>query len=298
MSSPIGLDYHHGEEVFHADYYENENLLKPTSIPPEDDQMTLNDNFIQNVDVSPSLSPDLSLLSLDSCDFSIQMFTDISSCTQAQKSTADITESQWTDIMDIFCIGSKDLAGCMDVEAYFESICACQGDTGADDDAFANQSDNFTQRICNNRPEMVDLHCERKKEYSYDTVDGYSCHGDQELMINHFQSDQRSSQVLRQYQDAAEMQFNNFIPLQGTENNQNQLLTSISYNISELEHPQEESPCMLVNCENNLSFMPFEGVAQSFSAPLHPEHHHIPIPPHEDDWLFTDILNDRRSLDC
>ena len=119
-------------------------------------------------------------------------------------------------------------------------------------------------------------------------------------MINHLQSDQRSSQALRQYQDAAEMQFNNFIPLQGTENNQNQLLTSISYlyNISELQHPQEESPCMLINCENNLNFMPFEGVAQSFSAPLHPEHHHILTPPREDDWLFTDILNDRKSFDC
>eukprot|EP00064_Thunnus_orientalis_P018848 superscaffoldBa00004486_g18956 len=299
MSSPKGLDYYHGEELFRADYYENETLLQPTSSLPEDTQTTLNDSsFIQNMDISPSFSPELSPLSLDSCDFSIQMFTDISTCTQAQKSIADIAESQWTDIMDLFSVGSKDVAGCMDVEAYFESICACPGDTGADEDAFADQSGSFTDRIFSNRAEVEDPHCERG-EYRYEY--GYSCHGDQGLIINHFQSDQRSSQVLRQCQDAAETQFNNFTPSQGTDTVQNQVPTSISYlyNVSEPIHPQEESPCMLVNCENNLNFMSFEGVAQSFSAPLHnPEHHLIPTPPHEEDWLFTDILNDRKSLHC
>lgn len=237
-------------------------------------------------------------MSLDSCDFSIQMFTDISTCTQAQNSIADITESQWTDIMDLFSVGSKDLAGCIDVEAYFESIRACRGDAGADDDAFADQSGNFTERICSNRADVEDLHSERG-EYRYEY--GYSCHGDQGLIINPFQSDQRSSRALRQNEDAAETQFNDFTSSQGANTVQNQLPTSISYlyNVSELQHPQEESPCMLVNCENDLNFTPFEGVAQSFSAPLHnPDHRPIPTPPHENDWLFTDILNDRKSLDC
>ncbi|KAM7420920.1 hypothetical protein PAMA_015227 [Pampus argenteus] len=249
--------------------FDNEEEL-PSSLS-DHTQTTLNDSsFIPNVDISPELSP----LSLDSCDFSVQMFTDISTRTQAQKSITDIAESQWTDIMDLF--SEEDLAGCMDdVEAYFESICACQGDGGADGDAYADQSGNFTERICINRAEVEDLHCQRGVSgHEY----GYGCHGDQELIINHFQSDQRSSQAQRQ--------------------NEN---TSISYlhNVSELQHPQEGNACMLVNCENNLNFPPFEGVAQSFSAPLHnPEHRAIPTPPSEDDWLFTDILNDRKSLDC
>ncbi|XP_044064646.1 uncharacterized protein LOC122881926 [Siniperca chuatsi] len=301
MSSPKGRDYYHGAEFFHTEYYDNESPLKSANNLSEDSQTTQQDSaliqFSQNVDVSPSFSPELSPLSLNSCDFSIHMFTDISTCTQAQKNITDFSESQWTDIMDLFSVGNKDLGGCMDVEAYFDSICACQDDAGqevgADDVGFADQSDN--------RPEVEGLHCETG-EYRYEY--GYSCHRDQELTLNHFQSDQRSSQALRQNEDTAETQFNNFKPSQGTDIIPNQLPTSISYhyNASELQtyqHPEEESPCMLVNCENILNFIPFEGVAQSFSVPLHnPEHRPIATPPHEDDWLFTDILKDRKSPDC
>lgn len=199
--------------------------------------------------------------------------------------------------MDLFSAGSKDLGGCMDVESCFESICACQGDSGqevgADDVGFADQSGSFTERICSNRPEVEDLHCETG-EYRYEY--GYSCSGDQGPTINHFQS------ALRQNEDAAETQFNNFKPSQGTDMIQNQLPTSISYhyNTSELQtYKQQESSCMLVNCENNQNFTPFEGVAQSFSVPLHnPEHRPIPTLPREDDWLFTDILKDRKSPEC
>ncbi|XP_027142952.1 uncharacterized protein c16h19orf85 [Larimichthys crocea] len=275
MSTPV--DYHHRAERYHTEYDDDESLLKST-----DNQTTQKDSgsfpFGQNVS-----SPELSPLSLDSCDFSIQMFTDISACTQTQKNIVDITENQWTDIMDLFSVGNKDLGGCMDVEAYFDSICACQGDdvgkeVSADDAGFADQSDHFTERICSSSNEVEDLQCETS-ECRFEH--GYSYHADQGLTINHFQS------VLRQNEDV----------VQGII--QNQLPTSISYGDSELQtyqHPQEESPCMLLN---NHNFTPFEGVAQSFSVPLHhPEHRPIPTPPHEDDWLFTDILKDRKSPEC
>ncbi|TKS82139.1 hypothetical protein D9C73_016248 [Collichthys lucidus] len=265
MSTPV--DYHHRAERYHTEYDDDESLLMSTN-----NQTSHKDSgsfpFGQNVS-----SPELSPLSLDSCDFSIQMFTDISACTQTQKNIVDITENQWTDIMDLFSVGSKDLGGCMDVEAYFDSICACQGDdagkeVSADDAGFADQSDHFTERICSNSNEAEDLQCETS-ECRFEH--GYSYHADQGLTVNHFQS------VLRQNEDV----------VQGII--QNQLPTSISYGDSELQtyqHPQEESPCMLLN---NHNFTPFEGVAQSFSVPLHhPEHRPIPTPPHEDDWLFTD----------
>ncbi|KAG8010020.1 hypothetical protein GBF38_014162 [Nibea albiflora] len=270
VSTPV--DDRHG-----AEYYNDENLLKSTN-----NQTTQKDSgslpFGQNVS-----SPELSPLSLDSCDFSIQMYTDISACTQTQKNIVDITENQWTDIMDLFSVGSKDLGGCMDVEAYFDSICACQGDdagkeVGADDAGFADQSGHFTERICSNSNEVEDLQHETSDcRYEH----GYSYHADQGLTVNHFQD------VLRQNEDVVEGII------------QNQLPTSIGYGDSELQmyqHPQEESPCML---QNNQNFTPFEGVAQSFSVPLHhPEHRSIPTPPHEDDWLFTDILKDRESPEC
>ncbi|XP_023258180.1 uncharacterized protein LOC111652207 [Seriola lalandi dorsalis] len=291
ISSPKGTDYYQGAELFHSEYYDGESPSKSINNLSEDTQTALqNSNFIpsgQNMDMSPPFSPELSPLSLDSCDFSIQMFTDNSTCTQAQKSIADIAESPWTDIMDLFSVGSKDLGGCMDVEAYFESICGRQGDggqeVGADDLTFAEQSDSFTERM--HRSEVEDLDCERG-EYRYEY--GYSCHGNQGLTMNH----------------AAETQFNNFKPSEGSDICQNQLPTSISchYNVSHLQtyqRAEEDRRCMTVNCDNDLNFTPFEGVAQSFSVPLHnPEHRPIPTPPHEDDWLFTDILKDGKSPDC
>lgn len=270
MSSP--KDYQHRAQCYPAEYYDNESPLKSANNLSEDSEITQQDSasiqFGQNVDISPVFSPGLCPLSLDSCDFSIQMFTDIPTCTQAQKNIADVSESQWTDVVDLFSVGDKNLGGYMDVEAYFESICACQGDAGqevgAGDFGFADQSDSFTEKVCSNRSEGEYLHCETG-EYVYE--DGYSCQG-VEL-----------SQCIIQ----------------------NPLPTSISYqyDVSELQtyqHPQGEGPCMLVNNQN---FTPFEGVAQSFTVPLHNvKHCPIPTPPHEDDWLFTDILKERTSPDC
>ncbi|XP_035769805.1 uncharacterized protein C19orf85 [Neolamprologus brichardi] len=228
-------------QVNHRRFLHNmiQSQSKPANNHQEDTESTTND-FIQlgqNVDISPSFSPELSPLSLDSCDFSVQVFTDLAGCAQAQKSYFDFSEGQLTDIMEPFSIDNKDLGDCTDIEAYFESICACHGDD--DDDIFGDQSHNFT--------EVDDLHCE--------------------------------------------------------DINQKQIPSSVSYhhyNIAQLQAyqcSQEESTCMQVNCENNLQFTPFEGVAQSFTVPLNnAELRPIPTPPQEDNWLFTDILKDRKSL--
>lgn len=276
MSSPEGIDYYH-----EAEHYGDET---PSNLS-EHTQTVLH----ENVDISPSFSPALSPLSLDSCDLSVQMFTDISACTHSQKSVADIAETQWTDIMDLFSCSSSDVGGCMDVEAYFESICSCQSEAGqemcVDEFTFSDQSDSLAERMCNSRYESEDVQCERG---DYRCVNAYSYQGDQGLSIS----------------QTAETQFGNFKQAQSSDIAQNQIHRSIDYhyNVTELQtyqHPQEESHCMLGNCENHLNFTPFEGVAQSFSAPLHnPEHRPIPTPPREDDWLFTDILKERKSPGC
>ncbi|CAJ1062372.1 uncharacterized protein LOC122881926 [Xyrichtys novacula] len=237
--------------------------------------------FGQNVDVSSSVSPELSPSSLDSCDFSMQIFKDI----LTQKNMADISEGQWTDFMDLFSAGSRDLEVCMDVEAYLESICVYQGDGGQggrdEGVAFSDQSDGC-RRVCSDRSGVKDLQTETG-DYRYEY--GYFCSEDQGLAI-------------RQNKDIPETQFNDFQPSQDTYIIHNQLPTSTNYNYipSELQmcqHSNQDTSCAPINCEN---FTPFEGVAQSFSVPPHnPEDRPIPTPPHEDDWLFTDIL---KSPEC
>lgn len=250
----------------------------PAEITQQDSGST---QFSQNIDVSPVFSPGLCPLSLDSCDFSFQMFTDMSTCRQAQKNTADVSEGRWKDVMDLLSVGTKNVGGYVDVEAYFESICACQDDAGqdagVDDDLeFAEHSESFTETICSNTSEYV-------------SDDGYSCRGVQGLATN--------QSAPRENKDAAETHFDYFNASHGTI--QNQLPTSTCYqqDVSELQtyqHPQH--PCMLMNNQNSI---PFEGVAQSFTVPPHNDKYClIPTPPHEDDWLFTDILTDRMSPDC
>ena len=259
MSSPS--NNHHEAELFPTESRDDQSPLKSANSLSNDSQTAQQESgFIHNVDTSPVFSPQLSPLSLDSCDF-----RDTSTCTDVQRNIADISEAQWTDILDFFSVGTMELGSCVDVEAYFESICACQGEAGQEAAA-----------------EVESLHCEAGEcRYDY----GYSCYADQGLTINHF---------LRQNEDAPETQLNSFKPPGII----NQLQTSVGLHCdaSELQtYPREESSCMLVNNQN---FRPFEGVAQSFSAPLLiPEHRPIPTPPHEDDWLFTDILKDRKSLD-
>ncbi|KAM9723722.1 uncharacterized protein c16h19orf85 [Menidia menidia] len=293
-SPKINKNYYHAAEQLHSEYYHQESQFKPITNLPEDVQTPLKDSslvdFAQNEDTSPSFSPQLSPLSLDSCDLSFQMFTDVTACTQAQEGLA---EGQLGDIMDLFTAANKDSDAEKDVEGFFENICACPGDAGlkgsADDDVlFANLSHHFSG--------VEDLQF-KGDEYRC----GNGRHWDQPQTPNCLQSNQRSSQMIRQSEYIAEMQFDHLKPSQDARIRQNHSPTSISYHydatqLQPQQHPQQRDPCMLAKRENLLNFTPFEGVAQSFSAPLHdPEPNRIPTPPSEDDWLFTDILKDTKS---
>ena len=272
LSSPNDTHYYHRAEVHDSPLTSINNLSEDTSL-----QNSSLDQFVQNMDTSPSFSPELSPLSLDSCDFSIQMFTDVSTCTQAQRT--DMAESPWADIMDLFSVGGRDLGGCLDVGAYFQSICS---EVGADDSTSADQTGSFTDSLWNDTSDMEDPHRDRDEcGYEY----GYSCHGDQGLTVN----------------QASETQFNPLKPALGSDLAPNQLPTSTGYmsNLQTHQRTEDLSPCKLLNCDKNQRFTPFDGVAQSFSAPLHnPVHHPLPTPPHEQDWLFPDILKERKSPDC
>lgn len=278
VSSPT--NYQHEARRHPVQDCDTESPLK--SVNDFSEEITQQDSgsteFSQNIDVSPVFSPELCPLSLDSCDFSFQMFTDMSTCRQAQKNMADVSEGRWKDVMDLLSIGTKNVGGYVDVEAYFESMCAYQGDAGqeagADDDfRFAEQSENFMETICSNTSEYV-------------SDDGYSCRGVQELATN--------LSAPRQNKDAAETHFDYFNTSHDTIQNQIPTSTCYQQDVSELQTYQH--PCMVVNSQ---TFTPFEGVAQSFTVPPHNDKHcPIPTPPHEDDWLFTDILTDRMSPDC
>ncbi|CAN9513646.1 unnamed protein product [Ophioblennius macclurei] len=262
-------------EIFHLECL-NENSLS------EDAQTSLEESSFkqleENVDISLCFSPELSPLSLDSYDFSVPAPTERSACLQSQKSISDISECQLNDIMNLLCAGGEDFGGCADLEAYLDSMCACQGGVGPENETdhvtYVDQSDGFTE----------DLNCgENEPVYTY----GHSCREDQTL------TNQRSPQELRS---------STYTPDDEFHGNGNLLNASSSYHCStQLQtypHAQEKSACMLLTCDPNPNFTPFEGVAQSFSVPPHnPEHRPIATPPHEDDWLFTDILKDRKSPD-
>lgn len=227
--------------------------------------------FGQNVDTSPCFSPELSPLSLDSCDLSAQMFTDISSCTPAQKSIGEIAESQWADIIDLFSVGSKDFRGCANVDSYFESICEYQSDA---------------EGKVGTEDELEDLFCERG-QCKYE----YSCHSNQVGTTNPFPIELSSSEFTSHNESPTETQLNNFSS-NSTNILQTELTSHMNYNSMSYQHPPQESLCMLGQYEHN--FIPFEGVAQSFSAPSHDvQRCSILTPPHEGEWLFTDILTDR-----
>ncbi|CAL8359887.1 unnamed protein product [Arctogadus glacialis] len=81
-----------------------------------------------DLSLSPSFSPDLSPLSLDSCDFSVQSMLDMSTCFQ-KNHKEDTVENQWTDMMEVLqteVICRDDLEDCMNMEEFFENVCICQ----------------------------------------------------------------------------------------------------------------------------------------------------------------------------
>lgn len=230
--------------------------------------------FSQHVETSPAGSPGLGPLSPEPCDLSVWMFSDSSTCTQGQKSIAELSESQWSEIVDLLSASSPDRAYA-EVEACLESICACSGAAGQDvesaERAFADLFDSFTENPGEPVFEGWRLHGETC-EYMYE--DGHGC---QEV-------------TQRQNGDGPEAAH------LGVEQ---QLPASFGYRSNGLElqacqHPKGEGPCSLGSKPH---LTPFEGVAQSFTVPLHYSRlRAIPALPREEDWPFTDILEDRASM--
>lgn len=75
------------------------------------------------MDVSPTFSQELHLLSLDYCNF-----PDVPERTEMH---GDELESRWADVVDLFGTGSSsnNYGAFFDIEAYFESICSCKSDS-------------------------------------------------------------------------------------------------------------------------------------------------------------------------
>lgn len=256
----------------------NESLPQSSNILSGDSETTHQDSgfvhFDHTADMSPTFSPEPHQLSLDSCNFSMQTSTDISACTEARENVAEVSESQWTDIVDLFRVGNKNVEGFLDIEAYFESICACQSDND-ENGINAGHFLGLTEKTCSNTSEDDNFQFVAAEDICEDAS------GCQETEV------QRG---LRQNEEAAETHFNTFRTSHCII--QNQLPTAIHHqaDVSTQHSSQGRSPCMLTN---NQTFTPFEGVAQSFTVPLHGvKHYTIPTPPHEDDWLFTYILED------
>lgn len=228
--------------------------------------------FLQNVNTSPAVYPGLGPLAPEACDLSSQTFSGVSTCAQGQRNIADVTESQWSEIMDLV---AADAEGYAEVEAYFESICACTGDAGQEAESaefgFTDFSDSSTENLTKTAFEGGRLRGDTC-EYVYE--DGHGCRGPTQRQGG--DSFNTAHVVVEQ-----------------------QLPVSLSYRSDDSElqtyqHPQGEGSCML---GNNPNFTLFEGVAQSFTVPLHyVKPRSIPTPPHEEDWPFTDILEDRTSV--
>lgn len=210
----------------------------------------------QNADASPGLGP----LSPQSCDLSLWTLSDISTCTQGHKSVGDISESQWSEIVDLLGVGGPDRAYA-EVEACFESICACRGVDGQEPGSAEFEFDDFFDSFIENPGETA-LEGGRSHgdacEYMFE--DGHGCQDEDSVSTAHVVVEQQLPASLSYRGDGSELQA--------------------------CRHPRGEGPCTL-----------FEGVAQSFAVPLHHSRPRaIPTLPREEDWPFPDILEDRASM--
>lgn len=217
----------------------------------------------QTVDTSPAGSPGPGPLSPEACDLSVWMFSDAS---------AGSPESQWSEIVDLLGAGSPDRAYA-EVEAYLESICACRGD-GQDVESTEFGLADFLDSLTENPGEIV--------------FDGGRSHGDacEYMREDDWEVTQRQNQdSLSTAQLAVERQQ----PLPASPDHRNH-----GPELQACRHPRGEGACTLGSKAHSALF---EGVAQSFTVPLHHSRPRaIPALPREEDWPFTDILEDRVSM--
>lgn len=107
------------------------------------------------MDVSPTFSQELHLLSLDCCNF-----PDIPERTEMP---GDESENQWADVVDLFGTGSSssnNYGAFFDIEAYFESICSCKSDSSeqtVDGQPLGWSSDPWEETCSNARQDEEDV---------------------------------------------------------------------------------------------------------------------------------------------
>lgn len=221
----------------------------------------------QDLDASPAGSPGLDPLSPEPCDLSDLhwTFSDTPACTRGQKSIVDISESQWSEMVELLSVGGPD--GAMaEVEAYFESICACRGEEEMAEFGFADFFDSCTENAGEAASEGGDG-CE------YVDEDGRDCQGAAQRQN---QGGVSAARVAVEQQLPAALGYRS----DGSE-------------LQACQHPQGRGPCAL---GSRIHFTPFEGVAQSFTVPPDDGRPRAsPTLPREEDWPFTDILEDRAS---
>ena len=249
-----------------------------------------------DLSLSPSFSPDLSPLSLDSCDFSVQSMLDMSTCFQ-KSHKEDTVENQWTDMMEVLqteVTCTDDLDDCVNMEEFFENVCMCQeasselgGEVCCDD---------INTSCMNHKPETCMGHgifqtqsddCGSEEEH-LKCIEGYGYGGcdhfqrDLGLTLSNLTSDLRPSQSLTETASDQD---------QDKGNQSNSIFSIYRCNNSTLStYSQKESSCAFETC-NNETGTHFEGVAQSFSALTETQYYHpILTPPLENDWLFTEIV--------
>lgn len=281
----------------------NSNIMAPTQ-----NQRALPLNLDTSTFNPTPLSPGLSPLSLDSCDFGVTTVADNSACSQSQNNMAD-SDTVESQRMDMLMLWDSEVEPQNDGDppAHLETIWGYPGEERSlgykahvDDITYQNQSESFIEKLMlhtsssrsDGRSEMERIDCDGG-QYEYGS--GYGCSIDPVTAIRDFISGQGSSQCMLESAVGRQGTDRQFTCLNITPN---QLSTSVGYhcdfpdpNILQRSCPQQDGTFSLVNDDMNQSCIPFEGVARSFPAPGHTPHpHQVLTPPLEDDWLFTDIM--------
>lgn len=231
---------------------------KPPHAPSADSQVTRQDSSAVDCDHQDHVSP----ISLSELHPPLpEDYCCMSDIPEAPELDGDVLESQWADAADLFGIGSStnSVGVFFDIEAYFESICVCQSDSSnlaVEGEPFGWSSDQWEETCSNARQ------CEESAELAV-TPEGV--HGGVPgCPVSERQTALSGVQC-------------------GATQNAEALATHNSTQGSQAPH--------LPMANQHFTF---EGVAQSFAAPLQNiQRCSIPTPPpHEDDWLFSNILKD------
>ncbi|KAL0985192.1 hypothetical protein UPYG_G00153930 [Umbra pygmaea] len=273
--------------------YETELRRDSNGTSPTQNHMALPINLHAPTTNQAPVSLELSCLSLDSCDFGV---ADISACSQAQRSMARCSagESQRIDVLRLWGPeveprhdGSFGDGTDPSLETIWVPPCEEKSiamDVHDKDLMFLNHSESFIEKLMlytsgEGRSETID---DRGKD-GY----GYGCSMDPVSAIRDFCM--FDSPVGRKVTDRQISCLN--VPANPVSTDLHCILPESSTLYGTCS--QSDSTFSLVKHDLNQTYIPFAGVARSFPAPVQAPHLlQVQTPPLEDDWLFTDIMED------